>query len=855
MYEDAHYVTRTNLGAKVDGRAGRVDDVMAVAATRAEADRYVARQIDQLGRRLYKADWDNLAPRVVKEAKLREKGYEVRVVADSRLEAIDREAMDMGKFKAEGRLFFDNRNPERLRDIHGDKADVVDPINTIQRVGRMVSRQVAMEDLIQTQKNQFFETYVARIPELGDVKNGTSRQATEKLRDLQQATSGEQGRVVAEAQAWWGHIYMMEGSLTGDVAGFRKLMINAAEWFDRTVGGGKYAPKAMRTWTKELSRNAHRVDAFRGLKSLAFLRFITARPLRQLILQGGQHMHLQAIDPSYIGKWQMDTLSLLSATRKLGRNREGRKLFTLKNTEDAKMMGYSKEEFDVLLDEFSKSGLVDTVDVHTYAGGMPKTAAFTPRTRVGQGAQNIQAGLTLPAEKMRAFGFDLGEQFNVTASWLMALRRHKAETGIKDLRKFTREDWDAVANRGSNYALAMHRANSAAWQYGAVSVPLQFLQFTHKWLLTTLGASKTMRKAGLANRAFTLSEARKLVAGQVLLFGGGAFGLDQWIKESEQKYGVKFSDEQRQIIAHGTLDYMVDASLRALADDPDLDFAVDDAFSPGGGIEQSIQTFAEAAWDNKHWEFLGGPGVQAASKLWEAARTVHTISGGDIEGMTEGEKAELVIASAASGFLVSASDYLKIRMAQKAGEWTNSSGTGLGPQFEAKATELWAKGLIGLNPQRVLDEWDARKNLRDMQEDIRSDARDAFNHITRIHAMMEEGRITRAELISQSNLALSALTVYNEQERALYIEELYKLMANATGSNESMFKKIADVVARGAHPDWIQGIVESDIFNAEEKEVLKSMLEDSVNQSEAWTERERNIVERNIENLRGNDRE
>jgi transcriptional regulator CtsR len=70
-----------------------------------------------------------------------------------------------------------------------------------------------------------------------------------------------------------------------------------------------------------------------------------------------------------------------------------------------------------------------------------------------------------------------------------------------------------------------------------------------------------------------------------------------------------------------------------------------------------------------------------------------------------------------------------------------------------------------------------------------------------------------------------------------------------------MFKKIADVVARGAHPDWIQGIVESDIFNAEEKEVLKSMLEDSVNQSEAWTERERNIVERNIENLRGNDRE
>jgi hypothetical protein len=309
------------------------------------------------------------------------------------------------------------------------------------------------------------------------------------------------------------------------------------------------------------------------------------------------------------------------------------------------------------------------------------------------------------------------------------------------------------------------------------------------------------------------------------------------------------------VIVHGLYDYVLDAGLRALADDPDLDLAWDDMFNPSGGIEQSIRTFGEAAFDNKHWEFLGGPGAKAASELWKSAHTFWTLSGGQIEGMSENEKAQLLTASIAAGFLSSGSDYLKIRMAQKAGQWTTSSGEGLGPNFEAKFEELMAKGLLGVNPQAVVDKWDAIMAEGDMERAIRSDAREAFNHITRIHAMLENGRMTREELISQSNLALSALTVYDEKERALYIEELYSLMANATAEQDDLFTRHANYLARGAYPDFITNTINSKMFTEEEREVLKSMLDDAMNESEGWAERERNIVERNIENLRGNDRE
>jgi hypothetical protein len=849
MYRDSHYIRRINTREKIDGREAPHESVMQVATTKQEADVRRALEVDRLGERLYGASWDKSFPRTVKDRMLAEKGYAVEVSDDVRLSAIDREAMDMNQMRMEGRLFFDNRAERPLTDVYGNPAEVVDPINTIQRVGRMVSRQVAIEDLLKQQKKQFFETYGKTIPELATVGGRSSREIGATLNALAASKRGDEGKTVAGAKAWWDYIRVMEGTMTGDASAFRKAMIGAAEWFDLNVGW-KMGGNKGRAWTKELSRGAHKADLFGGLKSLAFLHFITARPIRQLFLQGGQHLSIQAIDPLYFGRLQLDALSLMSATKMLGRGREGRKLMTMRDKQMAKGLGYSPEEYGILLREFNMSGLIDTVDVHTYAGGMPKSAAFTPQTTVGKTAQMAGDGITYIPEKMRAYGFDTGEQFNVTTSYLMALRRHKAEKGIKDLRDMTRQDWDDVAARGSGFALAMHRANSAAWQYGWLGVPLQFLQFTHKWLMTMLGASKWARKAGIANQSFTLGEARKIVAGQVLLFGGAGFGITESIKREAQKRNLPLSADQVNLIASGSLDYTLDKALQALADDPDLDLAWADGFAPGQGFTSTLRTFGEAAFGNKHLEFLVGPGGLAASRVWQAAHTSWTIGGGQIENMTDNEKAVAITEAIAAGFLSSASDYLKIKMAHKVGQWTNQSGVGLGPNLEAKYSELVAKGLLGVNAQKVLDYYATQRAITNMQDDIRKDANEAFNHVNRIIGVWGDGKFSNQEAMSHINHAVSALGVYDENERAIFLEEFYFLMKNSRLENKDMFERIADIVNRGGTPDFIQGITNSGMFSPEQQGLLKQMLEDGIADQEAWKEREAFILDQQKDIIR-----
>jgi len=837
IYKDNHFIRRIQEGAVIDGKPDRHTSVMQVAATRREADVRRGLEVNRLGRKLYGSAWDDGAPDSLKEARLAEKGYKIEVADDARLSAVDREAMDMGQFQMEGRLFFDNRNAQPLTDVYGNPAEVVNPINTIQRVGRMAARQIAFEDLIKQQKRQFFARYGDTIPELRALEDSNTREVSVMLSRRISETRGADAKRASEAKAWWDYIRTMEGSMTGDVSAFRKAVLNAAEWFDLNVGW-KFGGERGRAWTKDLSRYAHNVEPFGGLKSLAFLHFITARPLRQLFLQGGQHLSIQAIDPSYFGRLQMDAFSLLTGMRLLGRNREGRKLLVLKNKQAARQMGYSKEEFDILMNEFSISGLVDSVDVHSYAGGIPKSAAYTPETTTGMVAQGVADAVKLPFQKMRAYGFDMGEQYNVTTSWLMALRRHKVENKITDLRKMTREDWDAVASRGSNYALAMHRSNAAQWQYGAVSVPLQFLQFSHKWLLTMLGGSKKMRDLGLSNRAFTLEESRKIVAGQVLLFGASGFALKELWQKEAHKRNLPLNDAQIDLLASGTLDYMVDKLIQTLADDPDLDFAIADGFSPGQGWGQTLRSVQEAAFGNKHLEFLVGPGGMAASRIWQAAKTIHTVSGGMIEGMTEPERAQAVLEAAAGGLLSSGSDYLRVKMAQKMGYWTNQHGVSLGPGFEAKYAELVMKGAFGVNPQRLLDLYQTNNAIINMEQDIRKDAREAYNHVQRIVSLWGDGIHSHQEVLSMINQAVAALAVYDEPEQAMFLEEFYSLIKSAKTENEDIFVRVADILMRGGHPDFVQGVLGSGMFDDEQRGLVREMLEDSINEHAAWRERE-----------------
>ena len=101
--------------------------------------------------------------------------------------------------------------------------------------------------------------------------------------------------------------------------------------------------------------------------------------------------------------------------------------------------------------------------------------------------------------------FKSGELFNSRVSFATAYNWFKAENNG---RKITDADLPAILTRAEEYRLNMTRANSAKFQTGLSSVPLQFQQVNTKFL-----------EKLFAKGSFTGQERGRLAAGQVALFG------------------------------------------------------------------------------------------------------------------------------------------------------------------------------------------------------------------------------------------------------------------------------------------------------------------------------------------------
>lgn len=824
IYADAHFIQRVRKKSIVDGEEEEIVSTMRTASTRREAETFRKRVIDSLGYRLYKDKWVKGASMAHKEKLLADKGYEIRVSDDARLSDKDRIAIDLSKMQVEGRLFFDNRLRRPIRNVDNKEAEVVDPINSMQRVARMASRQVATEDVIAVMKTRFFDQYAAK---LGINTKRTSSEIDADLTDAINSKEKDLSEMAAGARALWRYIRFMEGSMVQSNTAFRRAAIQASEWFDYSVGRRLGA----RSITKALSRRAHDMSPVDMAKKLAFLHFITARPVRQFILQGSQHFALQAIDPSYIGKWQLDTFSLLSAMRRLARTREGDALFTLKGHTSRTMLGRSKEEMERLISEFNASGLLDGVDVHSYAGGQPKSSTVSPANKLAQYGQGIINTVNKPFNVMRHLGFDMGEQFNVTASYLLALRRVMKENKLKKFTDLDADQWQQVATRGSQYALAMHKANPASWQYGFLSLPMQFLQFTHKWTLMSLNAIPGARKLGLGNQFFTTAESQRIVLAQMLMWGGAGFGIKELVRDflDRPEIAENIEPEARDILLSGTVDYLLDTMMRKLMDDPELSFAWDEMLAPSMGAAQLAERIMELATEpHLPIEIIMGPSGEVASRFMKAAQFGAALSGKGYEHWTPTQKAQGIIEAAAAGLLASYSDYLKIRMASRMGQWTNQQGVPLG--LEAKWEELVLKGALGINPEKVLDYWRTATGLRELSESVRNDAYNHANMASVIALKWGRGEFDDDQAL---NMFRTMAVVYEEYKEAgqgeLFYDEYMKAFKSLrTPDGEALPKAIAAKLMRGYTGDPIADAVNSKLLTPAQKELLEPLYQQAL---------------------------
>ena len=774
IYQDFYFIERVSNelvdGIKQPHRAG-----VTVAQSRAEAEDFVKAM----------------------NSKNRDPDVSYAVSDDARLQAKDRTAQDLDRLRTEGRLFFDTRNQQRMYNVNGNLADIVDPINMLNTTTRMVARQLSTEDLVKSMKSSWKETF-------GDLYRGNfdlaaSSAVDAELRTLAKTAGPETVKRVRQAQPLWDYIRLMEGATT-DTAAFKRRAIASAEWLNnifRRVPGLKSAGVA-------LTRNAHNLAPVEFMKRLAYFDFLVTTPARQLILQSGQLSFIAPLlafrRPGYLLRWHMDSTLLMQGTKRLATAQAGGKALTNEMLHrNAKLMGLSIDEYKTLITQYENSGLLQSVNVHSFAGDIrpDRATAETPAGRVGDalwGAATVRP----VRESMEKYGFQLGEQFNLSGSYMAALKVYQSEAKLAKLTDFSGADWKAVAQKASDYALGMNRANSSKYQYGLVSLPLQFLSFTHKTFMTMLKAG-TFGKLG--PRSITVSDAYKILLGQAILFGGAGFGVKPEVEDAlaNSGFGNLVGTEVSDIIAGGIVDHLFDKSLQAIADDTELDLPFDEFLAPGANVVNVLRKIVEGVFEAPAGETALGPSVSPLSGITKAVGVARTLSVAEELPGTPGEKAEIVANAFLGGIAQGYSNYTQARAAQEMGRWMTQGGDPTAT--EAKWSEVLAKGLFGMTPQSVLDTREILSDLHDREESLKADAKHYYEQTHQIINLWSNGDLSDQDMLVKLAMEKAVLSTLDEEQRLAVRDELNKMYLRDRGQRQGIEYMIAQAITRGVPAD------------------------------------------------------
>lgn len=497
------------------------------------------------------------------------------------------------------------------------------------------------------------------------------------------------------------------------------------------------------------------------------------------------------------------------------------------------MMGMSLKDYDTLVRRFNDSGLAQAVNMHTFASDVSKIPEHIPETTAGKVGQVTARTATVKPvrDALNKYGFQAGEGFNVAASYMMAVRRTMKEGKLKKISQLTEDDWMSVQARASNYALAMHRANASKYQYGFMSMPMQFLSFTHKVLLTFLQSDFALgRVTGLGNKAFTHMEANKIVLGQFLLFGGAGFGL----KDEAEKFLVENGMDRYMdgavvdMLAGGFLDILLDKSIQKALGDPELDFPFDEFLAPGANFVNVMKNAWEIGTEKPLLESMLGPGATAGSQIMQAYTLASTIFSAEDPEWSELEQYRMIMDAVLGGLAAGYNDYLTARLAWKTGILLSKQG--IPHDYHATREEALAKGLFGLNPQGGKDLWELTKDGMDKKRSLDEIARSYFANINTLTLKFaQEGQYSQEYYLNSVRMHQALLSSLEPEERRYVMEQVRRMEKDKRPENDSIGDKIIGFINQGVPlpTDWlIYRLERSSAVSPEDKEALKRMLRD-----------------------------
>ena len=588
------------------------------------------------------------------------------------------------------------RSATRLEgDMDHTLATIEDPMESLFRNIRTMSKYVAMEDYMASAKQRWVNTY-------GKASGG---QFPGKFDDV--ATGILSEKDYANARAIHNQLGMMHSAASTTDVRWKDFILSVAEIFEGGISGAIGIDSGVRALAD--------VSPVAAVRTLSSTMFIALAPLRQLVIQPAQLLQLSAITPMYVASGaftkELFALSLSRATWSYP------ELAAKTNKVGAKMFGVSESEYSAIAKQYlDKSGLPYSVDSHIYIDGVQRDVhrshLDSTASKVLDGALSpIRAGISVSKQ----MGFDVGEFINLTGSWLVSRKRWMEAN--KDLApKWMEKQYSDVIDADARaISYAMTQPGTFQYQTGLLSVPLQFMSVPHKALLSVLpefmGGSKT----------FTQVEKNKLALVNIILLGGTGAGLDTAIDYMFKETGADIDPDMMLAIRGGLMDIGMNSLLRTLSDDKADPTAIrfSDAFAPiADGIIPGVELMMNL-WDGK-MSAMVGPSFQAAGKFKDVFESFQVLTAKPDMSTTD----KVIEALVSVGRLSSGFDAgVKAMIARNAAIFVSKSGD---PIVEATYQEAMAK-MFGLTTysedavwKAIIDSSDRRKTAENWAKIVHS---------------------------------------------------------------------------------------------------------------------------------------
>ena len=742
FYDDPYYVVKVTEGVALNGSV-RAASSSIEEAVKTAGDVYGA---ERAARRMQRAD----------EAKGLKTSY--KVVRSNDISQTESSIFQKQAIHREGRLFWDDRNFDRLPDVNGNRAKLEDPVKALERGIGIASRQLTGEDLMKGVKTAWKNEYGHMLTD-EELRVFDLKAVSRKLGEAKKNAVGtEQAESIRQAKELLDYMRMLDGVDQSAIPAIRAAVIRTGEFLNRTTRG---------TLGSGIAKKGQTLDPLQLAKSIAYNFYIVFRPIRQLFLQSSQIGYLSGIAPKYIGSGKVFTDGAMLRSGLIRLRRSGYD-DGISVGMAAKTMGLSKKEYRKLVKEFDRSGLTDLVSVHSFAGGASKFK----KTELGRegvlGAVGYKARQTGNAvHGLLSKGFEAGEGMNLSFTYNVALNRMMARNKYKSLLEMTPKNWDDMRIEASNMALAMIKTNNAGYQTGLLSVPTQFLSFQHKALLGLINQNPALK-----------GKARRMIVGTTMLYGAGMYGAADYVRnqfianeiEDEVIPGteVKMSD----LMANG----LIETTFNMLAGFLDENWQPLDisGFTPGLDPGRYAESFMELASEGD-FGFVLGPTASTGSAILKSINFATQMYNAGESDVHPADKFMAVADMALRNALPAYNDAAMAYVGSKLMQWENAAGEPTA--LSATTASLLARGLFGIRSKEELAYYNMNNQVWNNQEVRRNivdaDAKLLAQQVRYFH----DGSINEEQLLSSLTSIMSLKEDWPEgAKRDLYKDILNKVI-------------------------------------------------------------------------------